>query len=275
LGGAVVDPGNVLVAALRRMSNVVADWHADPPSLPRRLPATLELPDAAIIRAARGRATTGTELHRRITDGAAFSISSVRSTGGRGSVAASSFARVDVRLPPRTVVGTAVALLRRAARLEPQGTRVNCSVVAANPGHLAVPDPAVLSVIDRATRLAFGRPVVVLRSGGSLPAVTVLHRVFGRAPVLLGLGTPAGGAHGPDEFLDIPGWCAAVEMLVRLFADPARLRSPEWAEQHRTDETHRRNKPKGAEIHRSRHCESLNYGATMALANGLGRRAAG
>jgi succinyl-diaminopimelate desuccinylase len=80
--------------------------------------------------------------------------------------------------------------------------------------------------VDAACRAATGSPVRLVRSGGSLPAATLLADAFGTTPLLLGLGTPGGGAHGPDEHLDVAGWSAAVDLLVRLLGRPAPGRSP-------------------------------------------------
>jgi succinyl-diaminopimelate desuccinylase len=217
LGGAVVDPTVVLAATLARMSDTVTCWPAADPRGPAASASARRLPDAAIIRAARGRATTGEHLHRRITDGPAFSVVQLISSGGRGSIAARAGARIDVRLPPKASVASAVRSLYRSAGQPVGSTRPRCTVIAAGPGHSAVPDPGALAAIDRASMATFGRPAVQLRSGGSLPAAAMLHQAFRVAPVLLGLGTPAGGAHGPDEFLDIPGWLSAVQMLAMIF----------------------------------------------------------
>ena len=66
--------------------------------------------------------------------------------------------------------------------------------------------------------IGFGRPPAYLRSGGTIPAVGVLADAFGTTPVLLGLGTPAGGAHGPDERMDLSGWSRSVDTCVALLA---------------------------------------------------------
>ena len=87
LGGAVIDPTVVLAAALARMSDAVASWPTPETGGPSAPAGAMRLPDAAIIRAARGRVTTGNHLHRRITDGPALSIVRMVSSGGRGSIA--------------------------------------------------------------------------------------------------------------------------------------------------------------------------------------------
>ncbi len=74
--------------------------------------------------------------------------------------------------------------------------------------------------VNDACRAVYGRPLSLVRSGGTLPAARLLADSFGLAPLLLGLGTPGGGAHGPDECLDVAGWAQAVRLLVRLLARP-------------------------------------------------------
>jgi hypothetical protein len=49
----------------------------------------------------------------------------------------------------------------------------------------------------------------------------VLAEAFGTTPALLGLRTPAGGAHGPDERMDLSAWSRSVDPCVALLASLA------------------------------------------------------
>jgi succinyl-diaminopimelate desuccinylase len=81
----------------------------------------------------------------------------------------------------------------------------------------------VRRAVEFATTVGFGQLPAYLRSGGSIPAVGVLRRTFGMAPTLFGLGTPGGGAHGPDEHMDIRGWSRGVDACVALLAAFGRI----------------------------------------------------
>ncbi len=221
LGGAVVDPSLVLAQILLRMQAALPPGTASRPQPGRRVPAVRPQTDQVIRRLAGGRATRGSGLDPMITNGPALHVVRLHAGSGRAAVPARAAARLDVRLPARADVRAAVTGLARVARHSaPPGVTVRLTAGAMSPGYAAVPRQEALAAVDAACRAVYGRPVALVRSGGSLPAARLLAQAFGVAPVLLGLGTAGGGAHGPDEHLDIPGWALAVRLLVRLLAQP-------------------------------------------------------
>ncbi|WP_448628554.1 M20/M25/M40 family metallo-hydrolase [Geodermatophilus sp. URMC 64] len=217
LGGAVVDPGVVLSRVIGRFSTALPAGS----SAPLRNPRLRERSDAQVAATVAGRATAGSDLDRRITALPALSVLRLAAGAGTRAVPTRACAELDVRLPPTADPGAQLRLLRQAARAAtPAGVRLAVTARAAHAGHEAVPAAAALAALDAACRAAVGSPVRLLRSGGSLPAVGPLTHTFARTPVLLGLGTSGGSAHGPDEHLDLVEWVSGVDLLVRLFADP-------------------------------------------------------
>ena len=171
-----------------------------------------------------GRATQGHALDQKITNAPALTVVRMHAGTGRAAVPAQAAARLDVRLPAEADVRAAVSRLACVARhTVPPGVAVQVTARAMSPGFAAVPDSEALAAVYAACREVYGQPVALVRSGGSLPAARLLAQAFGMVPVLLGLGTPGGGAHGPDEHLDVTGWALAVRLLVRLLAQPVRV----------------------------------------------------
>lgn len=225
LGGAVVDPAVVLSQVLVRLTAVLdaagrrGARSSAHPRLHRRT-------DGQVATAAGRRATTGTGLDRRTTELPALSVLRLSANAGTRAVPVRASALLDVRLPPSADPAAAVRQLRAAARdVAPPGVRVTVSAGASHGGHELLPAPGHLAAVDSASRATFGSGVRLVRSGGSLPAAALLADAFPPTPVLLGLGTPGGRAHGPDEYLDLTGWSASVALLVRLLGSPC-LRAP-------------------------------------------------
>jgi len=173
--------------------------------------------DEAIARAAGGRAVVGADLDRRITLGASMTLTRLSAGGQGGSGPGRCSARVDIRLPPGIDPHHVLASVRAGlSGFGPVGVRTTLSVVGLATGVLTVPPPGVMSAAVAAAHAAFGRPPAIVRSGGTIPAVGVLIEAFDRSPLLLGLGSPGSGAHGPDEFMDLLGWFRSIETCIAL-----------------------------------------------------------
>jgi acetylornithine deacetylase/succinyl-diaminopimelate desuccinylase-like protein len=225
-GGAVVDPSDVLARTLVRMRAALMAA-ADCPPRPRAGAEwrRVSVPDADIERAAGQRVMTGAGLHRRIGTGPSMSVLSLRAGGpnAAGAIPTTATATIDLRVPAHWRIRPVVAQLCRLARTFPAATRNTRTIVrikSLSDAESAIPHSDVLSALDRATCAAFGEPVRLIASGGSLPAAATLRRVFARTPVLLGLGASFSGAHGPDEYLDAAHWSRCVECLVHLLGAP-------------------------------------------------------
>lgn len=153
----------------------------------------------------------------RLRSRAAVSVISSLSGSGSGQVPARAHAVLDVRTPAGTDPQAVVRDLRRHLA-HPATTTLR--VRSAHPGAAGTPHPHVVAALSSAARQSFGTSLRVVSSGGSLPAAAVLGRAFARTPALLGLAPHGSRAHGPDEFLDLEGFDAGVELLVRFLGAP-------------------------------------------------------
>ncbi|TDY05066.1 acetylornithine deacetylase/succinyl-diaminopimelate desuccinylase-like protein [Mycolicibacterium litorale] len=149
--------------------------------------------------------------------GAALSVTSCSSGTVPGSIPPAAKATLDVRLPagvdPAAFLPVITAALRGTS--DPRvDVEVACAAISMG---LSMRHPAdTRAAIDRACRLAFGKRAVEVPSGGSIPAVAMLAHAVGRAPILLGLGPPDDGAHGPDEHIDLADWAKSLDAAVCL-----------------------------------------------------------
>ena len=225
-GGAVVDPGVVLAESLSRLAETLP--RAVPPARPRR--DVVALSDRRVRAEVAPRATHASRLDDRITRCVSLHVVRLSSGGTTSAVPTSASARLDIRVPPGTGTDVVVDVVRRVLDgVAIDGVRVRLDVVSAEAGvelHLA---PHVERIVDAACLDGFGAHAARVRSGGSLPAAGQLRAAFGVDPVLLGLGPPEDGAHGPDEHVDLDGWrrgivtCTALlGRCVDAFAPPGR-----------------------------------------------------
>jgi acetylornithine deacetylase/succinyl-diaminopimelate desuccinylase-like protein len=141
-----------------------------------------------------------------------------------GAIPTTARATIDLRFPAHWPVEPAVARLSRLLRTASiaPGARTIVRVNSVSAAVSGIPISRVMRALDRATCAVFGEPVRLIASGGSLPAVSALCRVFAQPPVLLGLGASFSGAHGPGEYLEVAQWNRCVECLVHLLGAPPR-----------------------------------------------------
>jgi succinyl-diaminopimelate desuccinylase len=206
-GGAVIDPTQVLAAAILRGAGAVG-----------RLPCAGRPPgpsDADVRAGAPGRALYADWLSQRSTTCGALTVTSFQSGSTAGAIPATAKATLDIRLPPgvdakemfRMIAGAIVG--NAAPHI---GIRLTCVMAAT--GVVLRQTSEVRENLDRACVLGFGRPLAPVASGGSIPAVDILFRTFGRPPILLGFGPADDGAHGPDERIHLGDWAKSVDTSV-------------------------------------------------------------
>jgi acetylornithine deacetylase/succinyl-diaminopimelate desuccinylase-like protein len=125
--------------------------------------------------------------------------------GAQSAVPASAQARLNLRLvpdqDPREVRRLVCARLRSLA---PEGLDL---VVRSGPGSRATTiDRRSTAIVAAARALgeAFGRRPAFVRSGGTIPIVDVMQRLFDVPVVLMGFALPGDGMHAPNERVNLP-----------------------------------------------------------------------
>jgi acetylornithine deacetylase/succinyl-diaminopimelate desuccinylase-like protein len=129
-----------------------------------------------------------------------------------------------VHLPPTCDAEHAAGALADALRHDaPAGVRVRCDVTATARGWRAAPAPPWLrAALGHASRAAFGRREATLGGTGAIAAVRLLADAFPGAPVVVtGVPRPGGGAHAPDEWLDVGAAERVAVALAHLLAGAA------------------------------------------------------
>ena len=110
-----------------------------------------------------------------------------------------------VRLAPgQTPAAAAAALTRHLRAVAPWNVALEIVETGAGGGFLARTDGPALDTARRALEAAFGRPVVHMGQGGSIPLVAALLEAAPRAEVILwGPAEPQARIHGTDESVDL------------------------------------------------------------------------
>ena len=237
-GNMVPDPCMALIALIARLvdadgrmklgrMDVPAAWAQEAWSVPlseqtiregaRMLPGVVPLPD-------RGHAPA--EWLWRQPAVTVVSTTLPAPSQKKNAIRAQASAILSVRLAPGQTGPEMVALLREVLLAEPPGgVQVTLREVGTTgDSWLYTPRGPAFAAADRAYERAWGRPMIQIGVGGSIPFVALFGRRFGDLPLILnGVMDPRTGAHGPDESMDLDIFRKAILANVYLLAELAAL----------------------------------------------------
>jgi acetylornithine deacetylase/succinyl-diaminopimelate desuccinylase-like protein len=217
-GNMAPDPGNALVKLLARLiddDGRFALGRAEVASSWRERAWQVPLGDDVVRLGARVRPDVPVLPHRGLPPAewlwrqpavTILSTTLPRPTEHKNAVRKSASATLSIRLAPGQRRDQMRALVEQTLlRDVPGGVRVS---LIDRPGGaeswLYEPKGAAFEAADRAYQKAWGKPLLHVGVGGSIPFVALFGRRFGNLPLILnGVMDPETGAHGPNESLDL------------------------------------------------------------------------
>lgn len=137
--------------------------------------------------------------------------------GSKTVIPAEAFAKVSFRLVPDQDPEAVVESFRRflAARVSADA-RVEVTVLSGAPGiEIAADSPFVRTAREVLTE-EYGRPALLMGSGGSIPVVSSLRRVLGIDSLLMGFGLDDDQVHSPNEKFEQRCFHHGIRSHVRL-----------------------------------------------------------
>ncbi|MHC3474025.1 M20/M25/M40 family metallo-hydrolase [Streptomyces sp. 7R007] len=230
-GGAVAEPAQVLsalVASLHHPDGRIAvdGFHdgvrplcpATRARLARDGPTDRRLLATARVRYGYGE--PGYSAFERTTVRPAVVVTALRA-GARSAIPRRAGAELSIRLVPDQRPAAVLRALRAhlERRIPHAGVRARLTLLAACPPYtLDLRDPGVAAAC-RAAVPVFGRPPLLLPSGGSVPFVSDLAALTGTQTLLLGFGLPEDRIHAPDERFAIARLHRGTDACVRLYGE--------------------------------------------------------
>jgi acetylornithine deacetylase/succinyl-diaminopimelate desuccinylase-like protein len=127
-------------------------------------------------------------------------------------------ARLNLRVPPGTQTSEAAqALVRHLHAVAPWGVHVTADIEAPGSPFLADTGGPAYQAMAAAMHEAYGRPMVMLGDGGSIPLCNVFADTYpGAELILMGVEEPLALIHAPNESVD-PAEIAAMALTEALF----------------------------------------------------------
>ena len=123
-----------------------------------------------------------------------------------------------MRVPPGTQTAEAAeALVAHLRAVAPWGVRVQAEIEAPGSPYLARTGGPAYQAIAAAMHEAYGRPMVMLGDGGSIPLCNVFADTYPDAElIMMGVEEPLALIHAPNESVD-PKEIAAMALTEALF----------------------------------------------------------
>ena len=138
--------------------------------------------------------------------------------GSAPAITPRAVARLNLRVPPGMRIGQAAeALVSHLHAVAPWGVHVKADIEAPGPPFRARTVGPAYRAIAAAMHEAYGRPMVTLGGGGSIPLCNVFADTYPDAElILMGVEEPLALIHAPNESVD-PGEIAAMALTEALF----------------------------------------------------------
>jgi acetylornithine deacetylase/succinyl-diaminopimelate desuccinylase-like protein len=138
--------------------------------------------------------------------------------GSTAAITPRASARLNLRVPPGTQAGEAAqALVSHLHAVAPWGVHVKAEIAPPGSGFQAGTGGPAYQAIAAAMHEAYGRPMVTLGEGGSIPLCNVLADAYPDAElILMGVEEPLTLIHAPNESVD-PAEIAAMALTEALF----------------------------------------------------------
>jgi acetylornithine deacetylase/succinyl-diaminopimelate desuccinylase-like protein len=137
--------------------------------------------------------------------------------GSKTVIPAEAVAKVSIRLVPRQDPAKVIAAFERwVAANTPPGISAAVRVLNASPGIVVNPDHPAITAAAAAFEEVMGKPVVFIRSGGSVPIVGDFARHLGIPTVMMGLGLPDDRLHSPNEKFKLANFYTGIQAVARF-----------------------------------------------------------
>ncbi len=137
--------------------------------------------------------------------------------GAKTVIASEASAKLSFRLVPGQVPEAIIAGLKQfLAERMPPGARIKVEVFGASPGMEVATGSPWVRAAEAALAEEYGRPAVLIGSGGSIPVVESMRRLLGLDSLLMGFGLDDDQIHSPNEKFELRCFHHGIRSHVRL-----------------------------------------------------------
>jgi acetylornithine deacetylase/succinyl-diaminopimelate desuccinylase-like protein len=172
--------------------------------------------------------TPGFTAYERTTLLPSVNVTAVSTSSGHDltAIPARASARINVRLVPDQNPHAVVAAIRRhVAAAETPAAHISLRLLTSSCAVRTITSGPYVVAAVHAYEIGFGREPVFVRSGGTIPAVSMIQNELGAPILLMGFTPPDSRMHGPDEQLDLAVLGRAIDTCIAFLTELAAFSS--------------------------------------------------
>ena len=228
-GGAVANPANELAKIIARLTDennrviipgfyddvleVSAEERAKMAKAPFNLDAYKQALDIAEVQGETGYSTTERTGIRPSLDVNGM-WSGFTGEGAKTVLPSKASAKVSMRLVPHQNPDKIAELFEAYVRsITPASMKVEVQYLHGGEGYVSPIDIPGYRAAERAYEATFGRKPIPVRSGGSIPIVSMFEQVLGTKSILMGFGLESDAIHSPNENYPLFNFYKGIETI--------------------------------------------------------------
>lgn len=134
--------------------------------------------------------------------------------GAKTVIASKAYAKISMRLVPHQDWKEITQLFKtHFESIAPDSVSVKVTPHHGGQGYVTPIDGIEYQAADKAVQHVFGKPAIPLRSGGSIPIVSLFEDTFNSKTILLGFGLDSDAIHSPNEHFGVWNFLKGIETI--------------------------------------------------------------
>jgi len=145
--------------------------------------------------------------------------------GAKTVIPSKAFAKISMRLVPNQDWREITELFKtHFESIAPKSVSVKVKPHHGGQGYVTPIDSIEYEAADKAFQDTFGKPAIPLRSGGSIPIVSLFENAFNSKTILMGFGLDTDAIHSPNEHFGIWNFLKGIETIPHFYKHFAALK---------------------------------------------------
>lgn len=145
--------------------------------------------------------------------------------GAKTVLPSKAYAKISSRLVPNQDHHKIAGLLKlHLQTIAPQSVQVKVDVLHGGQGYVCPIDTPEYKAAEMAIEKVYSRKPVPVRSGGSIPIISVFEEILGVKSILMGFGLEADAIHSPNENFPLEQFFTGIETIPYFYKNYAELK---------------------------------------------------